>query len=107
MASGFCCLGVSTLTRPVHCQVIELRSRAQNLPDDYLVVLIGDLITEEALPTYMAMLNTLDGVRDETGAAPTPWARCVASSCHGLLNCPRCVASATRPQAGLGVQSAC
>ena len=24
----------------------------------------GDLITEEALPTYMAMLNTLDGVRD-------------------------------------------
>ena len=39
------------------------------------MVLIGDLITEEALPTYMAMLNTLDGVRDETGAAPTPWAR--------------------------------
>lgn len=35
----------------------------------------GDMITEEALPTYMAMLNTLDGVRDETGAAPTPWGR--------------------------------
>jgi acyl-[acyl-carrier-protein] desaturase len=33
------------------------------------------MITEEALPTYMAMLNTLDGVRDETGAAPTPWGR--------------------------------
>ena len=33
------------------------------------------MITEEALPTYMAMLNTLDGVRDETGASPTPWAR--------------------------------
>lgn len=33
------------------------------------------MITEEALPTYMAMLNTLDGVRDETGAAPTPWAQ--------------------------------
>ena len=31
---------------------------------------MGDMITEEALPTYMAMLNTLDGVRDETGAAP-------------------------------------
>ena len=29
------------------------------------------MITEEALPTYMAMLNTLDGVRDETGASPT------------------------------------
>jgi hypothetical protein len=33
------------------------------------------MITEEALPTYMAMLNTLDGVRDETGASPSPWGR--------------------------------
>ncbi len=32
------------------------------------------MITEEALPTYMTMLNTLDGVRDETGASDTPWA---------------------------------
>ena len=56
-------------------QVTELRKRTADLPDDYFVVLIGDLVTEEALPTYMAMLNTLDGVRDETGAAPTPWAR--------------------------------
>lgn len=44
----------------------ELRKRTDCLPDDYWVVLTGDLITEEALPTYMAMLNTLDGVRDET-----------------------------------------
>ena len=56
-------------------EVTQLRERTAQLPDDYLVVLIGDLVTEEALPTYMAMLNTLDGVRDETGAAPTPWAR--------------------------------
>jgi hypothetical protein len=48
-------------------QVIELRKRTESLPDDYWVVLVGDMITEEALPTYMAMLNTLDGVRDETG----------------------------------------
>ncbi|KAL5998040.1 hypothetical protein ACLOJK_008974 [Asimina triloba] len=32
------------------------------------------MITEEALPTYQTMLNTLDGVRDETGASLTPWA---------------------------------
>ena len=32
------------------------------------------MITEEALPTYMNMLNTLDGTRDETGASDTPWA---------------------------------
>ena len=43
------------------------------LPDDYFVVLVGDMITEEALPTYQTMLNTLDGVRDETGASPTSW----------------------------------
>ncbi|KAK9828588.1 hypothetical protein WJX72_000905 [[Myrmecia] bisecta] len=56
-------------------QVAELRKRTDCLPDDYLVVLIGDMITEEALPTYMAMLNTLDGVRDETGASPSVWGR--------------------------------
>jgi len=51
----------------------DLRERTKHIPDEYFVVLIGDMITEEALPTYMAMLNTLDGVRDETGASPTPW----------------------------------
>lgn len=51
----------------------DLRERTKNIPDEYFIVLIGDMITEEALPTYMAMLNTLDGVRDETGASPTPW----------------------------------
>ncbi|KAL2632262.1 hypothetical protein R1flu_016948 [Riccia fluitans] len=54
-------------------QVRELRARAANLPDDYLVVLVGDMITEEALPTYQTMLNTLDGTKDETGASLTPW----------------------------------
>ncbi|KGN62372.1 hypothetical protein Csa_018662 [Cucumis sativus] len=57
-----------------HEQVVELRERAKELPDEYFVVLVGDMITEEALPTYQTMLNTLDGVRDETGASPTPWA---------------------------------
>ncbi len=58
----------------IHLQVRALRERAANLPDDYLVVFVGDMITEEALPTYMTMLNTLDGTRDETGASRTPWA---------------------------------
>ncbi|MED6221099.1 Stearoyl-[acyl-carrier-protein] 9-desaturase 7, chloroplastic [Stylosanthes scabra] len=55
-------------------QVRELRARAIELPDDYFVVLVGDMITEEALPTYQTMLNTADGVRDETGASLTSWA---------------------------------
>jgi len=54
-------------------EVRELRERTKNISDDHLVSLVGDMITEEALPTYMTMLNTLDGVRDETGAQPSPW----------------------------------
>jgi acyl-[acyl-carrier-protein] desaturase len=56
-------------------EVRDLRLRAAELPDDVLVVLVGDMVTEEALPTYMAQLNTLDGIRDETGASPSPYAR--------------------------------
>ncbi|KAK9806086.1 hypothetical protein WJX72_000534 [[Myrmecia] bisecta] len=56
-------------------QVAELRRSARELPDDYLVALAGDMITEEALPSYMNMLNTLEKTRDESGADPTPWAR--------------------------------
>ncbi|XP_047955488.1 stearoyl-[acyl-carrier-protein] 9-desaturase, chloroplastic-like [Salvia hispanica] len=57
-----------------HDRVKELRERANEIPDDYFVVLVGDMITEEAIPTYQTMLNTFDGVRDETGASLTPWA---------------------------------
>ncbi|GAB4855902.1 hypothetical protein Ancab_024542 [Ancistrocladus abbreviatus] len=57
-----------------HEQVKQLRERTKEIPDDYFVVLVGDMITEEALPTYQTMLNTLDGVRDETGASPSTWA---------------------------------
>jgi acyl-[acyl-carrier-protein] desaturase len=55
-------------------QVRDLQKRAAHIPDEHLLVLVGDMITEEALPTYMNMLNTLDGTRDETGASDTPWA---------------------------------
>ncbi|XP_010999822.1 PREDICTED: acyl-[acyl-carrier-protein] desaturase 6, chloroplastic [Populus euphratica] len=55
-------------------QVRALRDRTDGLPDEYFVVLVGDMITEDALPTYQTMINTLDGVRDETGASLSPWA---------------------------------
>ncbi|KAK1582567.1 hypothetical protein Q3G72_016320 [Acer saccharum] len=57
-----------------HEQVKELREGCKELPDEYLVVLVGDMITEEALPTYQSVMNSLDGVRDETGASLSPWA---------------------------------
>ncbi|XP_043719459.1 stearoyl-[acyl-carrier-protein] 9-desaturase 6, chloroplastic-like [Telopea speciosissima] len=55
-------------------QLRELRDRASGLPDEYLVVLVGDMITEEALPTYQSFVNRLDGVNDTTGCSPDPWA---------------------------------
>uniref|UniRef100_A0A453K8C8 Uncharacterized protein n=1 Tax=Aegilops tauschii subsp. strangulata TaxID=200361 RepID=A0A453K8C8_AEGTS len=56
-------------------EVKELRERAKEIPDDYLVCLVGDMVTEEALPTYQTMLNILDGsVGDDTGTSPASWA---------------------------------
>ena len=55
-------------------EIREIRERTLCLPDEYLVVLVGDMITEEALPTYMTMLNNIDATKDETGMSSTPWA---------------------------------
>ncbi|KAI3675836.1 hypothetical protein L1987_85432 [Smallanthus sonchifolius] len=55
-------------------EVETLRELSANLPDDYLVVLVGNMITEDALPTYETFINTFDGVRDETAASASPWA---------------------------------
>lgn len=55
-------------------QVRELRSRAKEVPDDYFVVLVGDMVTEEALPTYQSRLSVSNAIKDETGADETPWA---------------------------------
>ena len=54
-------------------EVAAIQERTKGIPDDHLVVLVGDMITEEALPTYMNMLNTLEGTKDKTGADATAW----------------------------------
>ncbi len=56
-------------------QLIEFRRRAVDLPDELLVVLIGDMITEEALPGYQTWLNRLQGLADSSGMSLSPWAR--------------------------------
>jgi len=56
-------------------QVSDFRAHARELPDDLLVVLVGDMITEEALPTYQTWLNRPQGVGDPTGSSRLPWAR--------------------------------
>jgi len=54
-------------------QLASLREQAQALPDDLIVVLVGDLVTEEALPSYSMALNHL--VHELEGTNPDPWAR--------------------------------
>merc|ERR1711990_703692 len=56
-------------------EIKEIQERSKGISDDLMVVLVGDLITEEALPTYMNMLNTLEETKDTTGADGTPWAQ--------------------------------
>lgn len=56
-------------------QLRTFREHTRVLPDSLLVVLVGDMITEEALPTYQTWLNRLRGITDETGVSDTPWAR--------------------------------
>lgn len=60
-----------------HEALQRLRHAAQGLSDDILVVLVGDTITEEALPSYQSMLNRYQGIGDQTGASDSPWARWV------------------------------
>ena len=54
-------------------QLAALRDGAQRLPDDLLVVLVGDMVTEEALPSYSMALNQL--VQDREGVGAAAWAR--------------------------------
>jgi len=53
--------------------VQRLRSGAEALSDELLVVLVGDMVTEEALPNYTLSLNLI--AQDYQGTAKAPWAR--------------------------------
>jgi len=43
-------------------EVREIRELSKELPYDFWVVLVGDMITEEALPTYESWLMDVEGV---------------------------------------------
>ena len=55
--------------------VAELRDQSKGLSDDVLVILVGDMVTEEALPTYQSLLNGFEGTSDKSGADTSAWAR--------------------------------
>ncbi|WP_439482035.1 acyl-ACP desaturase [Cyclobacterium plantarum] len=46
-------------------QVRLLRERAAGIPDTLITSLVGNMITEEALPSYQTYFNMLAGVNDE------------------------------------------
>lgn len=56
-------------------KVKELKEAAKDLDYDFWVVLIGDMITEEALPTYESWLMNVQGVDQENGNAWSSWIR--------------------------------
>ncbi|HLU81374.1 MAG TPA: acyl-ACP desaturase, partial [Flavobacteriaceae bacterium] len=58
-------------------EVTELRELAKELPYDFWVVLIGDTITEEALPTYESWLMDVDGINQRQGKEGNAWAKWV------------------------------
>lgn len=53
-------------------EVKDLREACRELPYDYFAVLVGDAITEEALPTYEAWLLAVEGINQQE---PGPWTR--------------------------------
>lgn len=56
-------------------QVKDLRENAKDLPYDFWVVLVGDTITEEALPTYESWLLNVEGVNQENANGWSKWFR--------------------------------
>ena len=54
-------------------QMAAFRAPSLNLTDEVLVVLVGDMVTEEALPNYAISLNYI--AEDNEGASPEPWAK--------------------------------
>lgn len=56
-------------------EVRELRELAKDLPYDFWVVLVGDTITEEALPTYESWLMEIDGVDNVERNGWSRWIR--------------------------------
>jgi acyl-[acyl-carrier-protein] desaturase len=66
-----------------------IQGQAENMDYDLLSVLVGDTITEEALPTYETWLGALDGVKQNENGGWMKWIRAwtAEENRHGdLLN---------------------
>ena len=56
-------------------EVKELQEIAKDLPYDFWVAMVGDTITEEALPTYESWLMEVEGIDNEGRNAWSKWVR--------------------------------
>jgi acyl-[acyl-carrier-protein] desaturase len=57
-------------------EIKELQERAAGLPDGVITSLVGNMITEEALPTYTTYFNLIEGVNEERSmTSQQGWAR--------------------------------
>ncbi len=55
-----------------HDELRDLQAEAAALPEDVLVTLVGDMVTEEALPSYSMWITQLDGF-DRQGGPQNVW----------------------------------
>lgn len=53
-------------------EIKEIQQQCKELPYDYMAVLVGDIITEEALPTYESWLTDVEGI---SKAEPQGWSK--------------------------------
>jgi acyl-[acyl-carrier-protein] desaturase len=57
-------------------KIQKLQKEIANVPDTVLVSLVGNMITEEALPSYQTFFNLLEGINEERNVASSrAWAR--------------------------------
>jgi acyl-[acyl-carrier-protein] desaturase len=56
-------------------EIKEIRELAKELPYDFWVVLVGDMITEEALPTYESWLMEVEGIGQTERNGWSKWVR--------------------------------
>ena len=54
-------------------KILEIQELAKDMPYDFWVVLVGDMITEEALPTYESWLMDVEGVDQVEGNGWATW----------------------------------
>lgn len=56
--------------------IVQLQQRAAGIPAGVITSLVGNMITEEALPTYQSFFNLIKGVNEEGNiASPKGWVR--------------------------------